>query len=103
MSRSKPVRAKDEFQYAYGDLEVLCHYRMGASRRVSHTDVNPGRKLFGSPNYVSKANPGCGFFEWVDMMLAAASEKQNLLRLVSFLQIDVRIWESTFKNILEAL
>ncbi|CAN1143571.1 hypothetical protein LINPERPRIM_LOCUS26582 [Linum perenne] len=96
MSRSKPVRAKDEFQYANRDVEVLCHCRLRASRRVSHTDANPGRTFFGCPNYVSKGNPGCGFFEWVDVKVAASSEKKHLVRLVELLQN--RVCELEYEN-----
>ncbi|CAN1168181.1 hypothetical protein LINPERHAP2_LOCUS27676 [Linum perenne] len=48
---------------------------MKASRRISHTDANPGRKFFGCPRYVSK--------------IAAAAEKQQLVSLVDFLQTRV--------------
>ncbi|CAN1157269.1 hypothetical protein LINPERHAP1_LOCUS20090 [Linum perenne] len=65
---------------------------MKASRRISHTDANPGRKFFGCPRYVSKVmqvDPGCGFFVWYDVGIAAAAEKQQLVRLVHFLQTRV--------------
>ncbi|CAN1182577.1 hypothetical protein LINPERHAP2_LOCUS36048 [Linum perenne] len=78
MSRNEPVNGMD--------VEVLCHCRIKASRRISHTDANPGRKFFGCPRYVSKADPGCGFFVWYDVGIAAAAEKQHLVRLVDFLQ-----------------
>ncbi|CAN1164584.1 hypothetical protein LINPERHAP2_LOCUS25648 [Linum perenne] len=71
------------------DVEVLCHCRMKASRRISHTEANPGRKFFGCPRYVSKVDPGCGFFVWYDIGIAAAAEKQQLVRLVEFLQTRV--------------
>ncbi|CAN1165744.1 hypothetical protein LINPERHAP2_LOCUS26325 [Linum perenne] len=71
------------------DVEVLCHCRMKASRRISHTDANPGRKFFGCPRYVSKVHPGCGFFVWYDVGIAAAAEKQQLVRLIEFLQTRV--------------
>ncbi|CAN1163832.1 hypothetical protein LINPERPRIM_LOCUS32825 [Linum perenne] len=42
----------DEFQY--NDHDVLCHCGLKASRRISHTVANPGRKNFGCRNYKSK-------------------------------------------------
>ncbi|CAN1249472.1 hypothetical protein LINPERPRIM_LOCUS7151 [Linum perenne] len=42
----------DEFQYAAQDVD--CHCGIKASRRISHTSANPGRKLFGCRNYKSK-------------------------------------------------
>ncbi|CAN1122349.1 hypothetical protein LINPERPRIM_LOCUS2682 [Linum perenne] len=42
----------DEFQY--GDHDVDCHCGIKASRRISHTSANPGRKFFGCRNYKSK-------------------------------------------------
>ncbi|CAN1181425.1 hypothetical protein LINPERHAP2_LOCUS35380 [Linum perenne] len=42
----------DEFQY--GDHDVVCHCGLKASRRISHTAANPGRKFFGCRNYKSK-------------------------------------------------
>ncbi|CAN1201563.1 hypothetical protein LINPERHAP2_LOCUS45465 [Linum perenne] len=68
------------------DVEVLCHCRIKASRRISHTDANPGRKFFGCPRYVSKADPGYGFFVWYGVGIAAAAEKQHLVRLIDFLE-----------------
>ncbi|CAN1121234.1 hypothetical protein LINPERHAP2_LOCUS659 [Linum perenne] len=68
------------------DVEVLYHCRMKAARRISHTDANPGRKFFSCPRYVSKADPGCGFFVWYDVGIAAAAEKQHLVRLLDFLE-----------------
>ncbi|CAN1193990.1 hypothetical protein LINPERHAP2_LOCUS42312 [Linum perenne] len=59
---------------------------MRASRRISHIDANLGRKLLGCPRYVSKVDPGCGFFVWYDLKVAVAAEKQHLVRLVDFLQ-----------------
>ncbi|CAN1139211.1 hypothetical protein LINPERHAP2_LOCUS11124 [Linum perenne] len=84
MLRHRGVRSADEFHYDSGGGELLCHCRMRASRRISHTAANPGRKFFGCPRYVSKVQPGCGFFVWLDDKLAAASEKLELLRIVEF-------------------
>ncbi|CAN1176836.1 hypothetical protein LINPERHAP2_LOCUS34091 [Linum perenne] len=42
----------DEFQY--GEHDVVCHCGLKASRRISHTAANPGRKFFGCRNYKSK-------------------------------------------------
>ncbi|CAN1787229.1 hypothetical protein LINPERHAP1_LOCUS17558, partial [Linum perenne] len=58
----------DEFQY--DDHDVLCHCGLKASRRISHTAANPGRKFFGCRNYKSKADNGCGYFDWVDDKVA---------------------------------
>ncbi|CAN1154360.1 hypothetical protein LINPERHAP2_LOCUS19968, partial [Linum perenne] len=33
-----------------------------------------------------QADPGCGFFVWYDVGIAAAAEKQHLVRLVDFLE-----------------
>ncbi|CAN1130610.1 hypothetical protein LINPERHAP2_LOCUS5929 [Linum perenne] len=63
----------DEFQY--GDHDVLCHCGLKASRRISHTAANPGRKFFGCRNYKSKAVNGCGYFDWFDDKVAALNEK----------------------------
>ncbi|CAN1188327.1 hypothetical protein LINPERHAP2_LOCUS39260 [Linum perenne] len=43
----------DEFQYGAHDVD--CHCGIKASRRISHTSANPGRKFFGCRNYKSKA------------------------------------------------
>ncbi|CAN1147131.1 hypothetical protein LINPERHAP2_LOCUS15685 [Linum perenne] len=67
---------------------------MRASRRISHTAANPGMKFFGCPRYVSKVQPGCGFFVWLDDKLAAASEKLELLRIVEFQQNRINELES---------
>ncbi|CAN1161825.1 hypothetical protein LINPERPRIM_LOCUS1508 [Linum perenne] len=78
------------------EVEVLCHCRMRASTRISYTDANPGRKFFGCPRYVSKIEPGCGFFVWYDVKLAAVAEKKALVRLVDSLQN--RIDELEYEN-----
>ncbi|CAN1167715.1 hypothetical protein LINPERHAP2_LOCUS27389 [Linum perenne] len=36
-----------------------------------------------------QADHGCGFFVWYDVGIAAATEKQHLVRLVDFLQTRV--------------
>ncbi|CAN1761428.1 hypothetical protein LINPERHAP1_LOCUS7904 [Linum perenne] len=59
---------------------------MRASRRILHTDTNQGRKFFRCPRYISKVEPGCGFFVWYDVKVAAVAEKQHLVRLLDFLQ-----------------
>ncbi|CAN1156215.1 hypothetical protein LINPERHAP2_LOCUS20822, partial [Linum perenne] len=96
MSRNRLVCAHDEFQYAFGDVEVFCHCCMRASRRISHIDANSGRKFFGCPIYVSKIESGWCFFVWYDVKLAAVVEKQDLVRLVDSLQN--RIVELEYEN-----
>ncbi|CAN1161865.1 hypothetical protein LINPERPRIM_LOCUS1490 [Linum perenne] len=71
----------DEFQY--DDHEVLCHCGLKASRRISHTAANPGRKFFGCRNYKSKAENGCGYFDWVDDKIAALNEKIALVNALN--------------------
>ncbi|CAN1143184.1 hypothetical protein LINPERHAP2_LOCUS13464, partial [Linum perenne] len=93
MSRDRPLRAHEEFQYVLGDAEVLCHCRMRASIKISYTEANPGRKFFGCPRYVSKIESGCGFFVWYDVKLAAATEKQELVRLVDILRNRIHALE----------
>ncbi|CAN1142843.1 hypothetical protein LINPERPRIM_LOCUS26211 [Linum perenne] len=76
----KPVDL-DEFQY--DDHEVRCHCGLKASRRISHTAANPGRKFFGCRNYKSKAENGCGYFDWVDDKVAALNEKIALVNALN--------------------
>ncbi|CAN1192921.1 hypothetical protein LINPERPRIM_LOCUS21514 [Linum perenne] len=76
----KPVDL-DEFQYR--DHEVVCHCGVKASRRISHTAANPGRKFFGCRNYKSKDNNGCGYFEWLDDVVAAFNDKIALVNALN--------------------
>ncbi|CAN0917166.1 hypothetical protein LINGRAHAP2_LOCUS30120 [Linum grandiflorum] len=78
----------DEFKYEDG--EVLCHCGLRASRRVSRTIANPGRKFFGCPRYSSKVEKGCGYFVWFEVKVAALKEKQELLPMVDNLQLQVQ-------------
>ncbi|CAN1181102.1 hypothetical protein LINPERHAP2_LOCUS35168 [Linum perenne] len=71
----------DEFQY--DDHDVVCHCGLKASRRISHTAANPGRKFFGCRNYKSKDNNGCGYFEWLDDKVAAVNEKIALVNALN--------------------
>ncbi|CAN1128653.1 hypothetical protein LINPERHAP2_LOCUS4764 [Linum perenne] len=71
----------DEFQY--DDHDVLCHCGLKASRRISHTAANPGRKFFDCRNYKSKADNGCGYFDWVDDKVAALNDKIALVNAVN--------------------
>ncbi|CAN1163029.1 hypothetical protein LINPERHAP2_LOCUS24802, partial [Linum perenne] len=71
----------DEFQY--GDHDVDCHCGIKASRRISHTSANPGRKFFGCRNYKSKADNGCGYFKWLDDKVAAFNEKVALVNALN--------------------
>ncbi|CAN1184249.1 hypothetical protein LINPERHAP2_LOCUS36860 [Linum perenne] len=71
----------DEFQY--DDHDVLCHCGVKASRRISHTAANPGRKFFGCRNYKSKAVSGCGYFDWVDDKVAALNDKIALVNALN--------------------
>ncbi|CAN1217528.1 hypothetical protein LINPERPRIM_LOCUS1046 [Linum perenne] len=72
----------DLFQYAAQDVD--CHCGIKASRRISHTSANPGRKFFGCRNYKSKvANNGCGYFEWLDDKVAALNEKVVLVNALN--------------------
>ncbi|CAN1124826.1 hypothetical protein LINPERPRIM_LOCUS31310 [Linum perenne] len=71
----------DEFQY--GEHDVVCHCGLKASRRISHTAANPGRKFFGCRNYKSKDNNGCGYFEWLDDKVAAVNEKIALVNALN--------------------
>ncbi|CAN1129996.1 hypothetical protein LINPERHAP2_LOCUS5571 [Linum perenne] len=96
MSRDGPLRAHDDFHYGFGDVEVLCHYCMRALTKISCTDADPERKFFGCPRYISKIQSGCGFFVWYDVKLAAAMEKQDLVRLVDTLHN--RIDELEYEN-----
>ncbi|CAN1217639.1 hypothetical protein LINPERPRIM_LOCUS1079 [Linum perenne] len=71
----------DEFQY--DDHDVLCHCGVKASRRISHTAANPGRKFFDCRNYKSKAVSGCGYFDWVDDKVVALNEKIALVNALN--------------------
>ncbi|CAN1276386.1 hypothetical protein LINPERPRIM_LOCUS15998, partial [Linum perenne] len=71
----------DEFQY--DDHDVLCHCGVKASRRISHTAANPGRKFFGCRKYKSKADSGCGYFDWVDDKVAALNDKIALVNALN--------------------
>ncbi|CAN1144372.1 hypothetical protein LINPERHAP2_LOCUS14058, partial [Linum perenne] len=71
----------DEFQY--DDHDVLCHCGLKASRRISHTAANPGRKFFGCRNYKSKIENGCGYFDWVDDKVAALNDKIALVNALN--------------------
>ncbi|CAN1824056.1 hypothetical protein LINPERHAP1_LOCUS30642 [Linum perenne] len=103
MSRNKQVRLEDEFHYANGDAEVFCHCQMRASRRISRTDANPGRKFFGCPRYISKVSLGCGFFLWHDLKVSAVADKSHLLRLVDFLEKRVSELESENRDLRKCL
>ncbi|CAN1127361.1 hypothetical protein LINPERHAP1_LOCUS30846 [Linum perenne] len=93
---------RDEFQFDDAD-EVLCHCLLRASRRISHTTANPGRKFFGCPRYVSQADPGCGFFVWYEVKMAALNEKEDLVRMVDFLRERVRVLETENQELRERL
>ncbi|CAN1176838.1 hypothetical protein LINPERHAP2_LOCUS32760 [Linum perenne] len=76
----KPVNF-DEFQYDNHD--VRCHCNLKASRQISHTAAKPGRKFFGCRNYKSKADNGCGYFDWVDDKIASLNEKIALVNALN--------------------
>ncbi|CAN1768757.1 hypothetical protein LINPERHAP1_LOCUS10799 [Linum perenne] len=67
---------------------------MRASRRISRTETNPNRKFFGCPRYSSKVDPGCGFFVWCDVKMAAMKEKQDLVRTIDLLRNRVEMLET---------
>ncbi|CAN1156925.1 hypothetical protein LINPERHAP2_LOCUS21231, partial [Linum perenne] len=63
----------DEFFFESDD--IVCRCGLQAARRISRTSLNLGRKFFGCPRY--------------EVKLAALMEKQELVRMVENLQLQV--------------
>ncbi|CAN1786931.1 hypothetical protein LINPERHAP1_LOCUS17427 [Linum perenne] len=92
---SKDTQSFDEFSYEEDD--VLCHYKLRASRRISHTEANPHRKFFGCLLYKSSDDNGCGFFLWYDTKIQL--DKHHLTKMVGNLTLQLRQVEDEKKKL----
>ncbi|CAL1361134.1 unnamed protein product [Linum trigynum] len=68
--------------------EVYCGCPFEAVMRISRTSRNPNRAFWACSQYRSKAEPGCGFFDWCDVR-AVQFKEQRLRNVIARLQSKV--------------
>ncbi|CAN1128901.1 hypothetical protein LINPERPRIM_LOCUS17122 [Linum perenne] len=74
-------------EFFFENEDILCRCGLQATRRISRTSLNPGRKFFGCPLFPIG---GCDYFVWYEVKVAALAEKEELVRMVENLKLQVR-------------